>query len=662
MPNLAPDWSRSFIWRLCPPDTETATEDCARAIAAVQNLLDNSIRSVVITSGFIGCDTGTSSWDGSWPYWNRATYRVKSDWQVLADFMTAMRDKYDAWISFHTNITDVNVGLAHYPEMRAFFERMVAHRCCYTREVTGCGGPYLGEAAVPDHIPVETAKMPYVPAGDASDIFAIVDYQRFWDSGLAREMLDAFFAHLPYAPPVLYVDVLSLTGNNCNVGYPDGQLGGSAATQAAGRKAILDHIRSKGTEPGGEGPGDWTAYNWNHGGLSTNDYRRIQSGYSQGCCTWRGEEPMHVYGNQGAYSLDLTGKLLNRAIQFATAADGGALMTGFGGTGAPKLPYQPLEEWRTLPQVIEGFYLTVIQELYHIGKGNTRRPGGPGLEREDEHRGRLRIDSYTLRHNDGFAVQLAARDGHNTGPLQLVPQARAAHDRVVAGLELALSGSNTVTVSVPRDGTYTLIVRYFSDQGGTAELWINDAFHSELDFPATVVDVYPGDLAVKLTLTRGTHQLTLRKGCIHASWSDGTQARWDRYGFKAWNGEVVFGIGYDRMWPDTWSGQRKIYFYSKDGCARTWTLPEEWADITKATLYSLTAGGRTDPQPVTVIGRRATVRLAAGIPYVLIQAGDTTNPDEQIPAVFGVPALAGAGEMKDRLKAVHQTVGRSGKE
>ena len=259
-------------------------------------------------------------------------------------------------------------------------------------------------------------------------------------------------------------------------------------------------------------------------------------------------------------------------------------------------------------------------------------------------------------------MQLAAKDGHNTGPLQLVPQERAAHDRVVAGLELSLSGSNTVTVAVPRDGTYTLIVRYFSGQGGTAELWVNDAFHSELDFPATVVDVYPGDLAVTLTLTRGVQRLTLCKGCIHASWSDGTQARWDRHGFKAWNGEVVFGIGYDRMWPDTWSGQRKIYFYSKDGCERDWTLPEEWADITKATLYSLTAGGRTDPQPVTVIGRRATVRLAAGIPYVLIQAGSPPNPDEQVPAVFAVPALAGAGEMKDRLKAVHQTVGRSGKE
>ena len=619
MSNQAPNWAKSFIWRLCAPDSETATEPCATAIAAVQNLLDNSIRSVVITSGFIGCDTGACNWDGSWPYWNRATYRVKSDWKVLADFMTAMRDQHNAWISFHTNITDVNVGLAHYPEMRAFFEKLLEHRACYSRDVGGCGGPYLGEAYVPDHIPVEKAKMPYVQAGDAADIFAVVDYQRFWNSGLAREMIDEFFAHLPYPPPVLYVDVLSLAGNNCNVGFPDGELGGSAATQAAGRDAILNHIRSKGCVPGGEGPGDWTDYNWNHGGMSSNDYSRIQSGYNQGAAFFRGEEPMQVYGNQGAYSLDLSGKLLNREIQFEIAANGGAVMTSLGTVSAKKLPYQPLEEWRTLSQVIEGFYLTVIQELYHIGKGNTRLPGGSGCEREDEHRGRLRIENFTVRHHGStFVAQLPAKDGHNVGPLKLVPQDRATNGLVVEGLDQSMGGSNTVTVDVPSDGTYSLIVRYFSVKGGTAELWLDDTFHSELDFPATVVDVFAGDLAVKLTLTRGSHRLTLRKGCIHASWSDGTQARWDRHGFKAWNGGVIFGIGYDRMWPDTWSGQKKIHFFSKDGCTRTWTLPEDWATATEATLYALSAKGRGTPLPVKVMGRSVTITLEAGIPYVLV--------------------------------------------
>ncbi len=619
MTNAAPAWATSFIWRLCPPDTGDAVTESASAIAAVQHLLDDSVRSIVITSGFIGCDTGRCSWDGSWPYWDRVTYRVNHDWQALAAFMSAMRDEHDAWISFHTNITDVNVGLAHYPEMRTFFARMREQECYYTREVLNCGGPYRGEAYIPAEIPVDRATMPYVDAGDASDIFAVVNYQRFWESGLAREMLDAFFAHLPYAPPVLYVDVLSLAGNNCNVGYPDGALGGSAATQEAGRTAIIDYIRTKGSEPGGEGPGEHTVYNWNHGGLSTNDYGRIQSGYAQGACAWRGEEPMHVYGNQGAYSLDLSGMQLRQEAHFESADNGGVVMTGFSTATAVQPTYRPLDEWRTLPQVIEGFYLTTIQELYHVGKGNVRLPGGADCAREDEHRGRVKLDSYTVRNAArSFVVELPAKDGVNTGPLTVVAQERAAHGQVVAGLDLAMDGSNTVMVAIPADGDYTLIVRYFSAPGGTAELWVDDVYHREVAFPATLVDAYAGDVAIPLTLTRGAHRLTLRKGCIHASWSDGTQARWDRHGFKAWNGDVLFGIGYDRMWPDSWSGQRKVYFYSKDGCARTWTLPEEWADTATATLYPLTPDGRGAPHPISVTGRQVTVTLAAGTPYVLV--------------------------------------------
>ena len=622
MPNNAPAWSTYFIWRLAPPDKANAQEECARAIRAVHNLLDNSVRSNVIVSGLIGCDSGACSWDGSWPFWNRVTYRINHDWQTLADFMLAMRDQHDACISFHTNLTDVNTGLAYYPEMRAFFARMREHGCYYTRKVANCGGPYAGEAFVPEHIPVETATMPYVTAGDPSDIFAIVNYQRFWESGLAREMLDEFFAHLPYPPPVLYVDVLSLTGNNCNVGYPDGVLGGSSATQFAGRQQILDYIRSKGSEPGGEGPGDSTAYNWNHGGLSANDYSRIQSGYAQGCCMWRGEEPMHVYGNQGAYSADLTGALLNQDLRFEMAANGGALMTSLGGASTRTARYQPLEEWRTVPRVIEGFYLTVIQELYHIGKGNVRLPGGPGTEREDEHRGRAKIESVTVRQHPGaFTETLLARDGQLTGCLRVVEQPGAETGQVVEGLQQAMHNRLTVETTVPSDGDYTVIIRYFSPRGGTAELWLDDNYIREIDFPATLLEPYAGDVAVTLPLTRGRHGLALQKGCIHARWSDGTQARWDRHGFKAWNGEVVFGVGYDRMWPDSWSGQRKIYFYSKDGCARRWRLPDDWAQVTQATGYALSAEGRETPHPLPVTDGHVEFTQAPGTPYVLLPTG-----------------------------------------
>jgi len=33
------------------------------------------------------------------------------------------------------------------------------------------------------------------------------------------------------------------------------------------------------------------------------------------------------------------------------------------------------------------------------------------------------------------------------------------------------------------------------------------------------------------------------------------------------------------MWPDTWSGEKKIYFYSWYGTASKWKLPENWADV-----------------------------------------------------------------------------------
>ncbi len=502
MPNNTAKWSKYFIWRLCASDNDDAVEECAQAIKSVNNLLDKTVVSNVITSGFIGCDTGACNWDGSWPYWNRATFRLNKDWGKLADFMLKMRDKSNAYISFHTNITDVNVGLSHYPEMREFFEKMRKNECYYSRKIVNCGGPYEGEAFIPDHIPVEKATMPYVPAGDAADVFAIVNYQKFWDCGLAREMIDEFFNHLPYPPPVLYVDVLSLAGNNCNVGYPDGELGGSAATQFDGREKILNYLRSKGSEPGGEGPGDFTTYNWNHGGLSLNDYSRIQSGYCQGNSTWRGEEPMHVYGNQGAYSLDLSEKLLNSNLKFELAANGGALMTEISaGDNIPKLPYQPLEEWRTLPQVIEGFYLTVIQELYHIGKGNTRMPGGASNKREDEHRGRVKIESYTIHDRAaGFTIQVLAKDGSNTGVAKVIDQPWSSCGQVVSNLHESMDSSNIVEITVPENNEYSLIIRYYSPLGGTAELWIDDMYASEIDFPATVIEQYAGDKAISINL------------------------------------------------------------------------------------------------------------------------------------------------------------------
>ena len=66
-------------------------------------------------------------------------------------------------------------------------------------------------------------------------------------------------------------------------------------------------------------------------------------------------------------------------------------------------------------------------------------------------------------------------------------------------------------------------------------------------------------------------------------WSDGTEAVWETPSlgkvFRVSNGDVIFADDYDRMWPDTWSGRKKIYFFSWDGTDRTWKLPADWAAV-----------------------------------------------------------------------------------
>ena len=72
------------------------------------------------------------------------------------------------------------------------------------------------------------------------------------------------------------------------------------------------------------------AYNWNLGGMSANDYSRIETGWAQGCMAWRGAEWQHVHGNQGAYSLDIGVDLLsNNAVNFISALITMAVVYGY---------------------------------------------------------------------------------------------------------------------------------------------------------------------------------------------------------------------------------------------------------------------------------------------------------------------------------------------
>ncbi len=615
MTSLAPEFiNGTFVWRVVVPDDPRGLERTAEAITAVQNLLDRTVRSCVITNGFIGLDDVFPNWDGTWPYWSRATYRADHSWSKISDFMVAMRDEHNAWISFHTNLTDVNVGLREHPEMADFFDRLQAADAIYTRDGYGCGIPFKGPAYVPRTIPTDTAKMDYVEPGDAADIFAIVNYEKFWQSGLAQELIDGFYDHLPYPPLMLYCDVLTTTGSNLTAGLPDGLLGGSEQTQVAGRESILEYIRSKGSEPGGESPSWWTRYNWNHGGMSLNDYSRIETGYAQGARAYRGAEWQHVYGNQGAYSLDIEGALRAKDMAFAPAVGGGVVSTG--GESAAS---SETAEWRTTEQVIEGFYLTAIQELFHIGCGNTRLPGGANIARLDEHRGRLLPDRVDVHGRTGQWLSGAQfSDGEIVAPCIAIPHPQATNGLVIDSLGESLAGSCSVTVDVDVAGPGHIVVRYSSVDGGTAEVELNGVTLGEIEFPATATPAIFGDLAIPVELVAGTNVVTLSKGSIHTAWSDGTQARWDRDGFRAWNDDVEYGRGYDRMWPDSWSGEEKIYFYSRDGMNRAWRLPAQWRDRSTVRLITLGATGRQAEITLGIVDGAVTVPLGAGVPGVLL--------------------------------------------
>ena len=128
--------------------------------------------------------------------------------------------------------------------------------------------------------------------------------------------------------------------------------------------------------------------------------------------------------------------------------------------------------------------------------------------------------------------------------------------------------------------------------------------------------------AGKIELHKGENTIRFDSGAIHASWSDGSRAEWTTpslaTGFKAWKGDVVFAEGYDRMWPDTWSGQKKIYFFSWDGTRRAWKLPSDWGTPGRATLYPLTPDGRGQGVHLEIKDRTITPSLLPQVPYILV--------------------------------------------
>ncbi|HUU91562.1 MAG TPA: hypothetical protein VM238_10155 [Phycisphaerae bacterium] len=612
--SLAPAWARgTFIWKLCLADRADSLVEGTKTIAAVANRLDHAVEHIVILSGAIGADEGRLPWDGIWPYWQRLTWRIGGGWEELARFMVAMRDQHRAHISFHVNCTDVNAGLRLYPETCAFFARLVEAKAIYARPQGFNAQPWFGLPYIPQTI----------PEGDASDIFAMVNYQRFWDSGLAREQIDGLFGRLPYLPPLLYVDVLGPLGWCIHPGYPDGELGGSKASQMAGIRAIVKYIRDCGSEVAGESPDRLIEhdhppirYSWSHGGLSRNDYGQIGSGFGMGACVRRGGKPMHVYGNQGGYHLqcgESVPDLIKRGWE--PMADDGKAVTGAFVDPLRSPQVDGLREWGAVDDLVRQFHLTVAPELYHIGCGAERLPGGPTWDRLDAVEGRARLDALTVRLPDGNLRVLEAESARLLGSARVVADAWASGGQTVTDVDAALGNGVEFALDLP--APCTAYIRYASVGGAVLGVGVGDEPMRRVELPDTGNWSHYGDHP--LALPAGARRLRLVRERIFARWSDGVAAEWTLDGgFRAWHDEVTLGRDGDRFCPDTWSGERRILLYSEHGCDRAWKLPADWGEVPRATLYPLTPDGRGKAVPLAITDRTISPALLPQVPYILV--------------------------------------------
>ncbi len=621
--NKAPAWVRkgAYVFRVSTPDERNVLPRIKEGAGFVSGLLDGSVTQIMILNGIIGHDhPGPWNWDGSWPYWNRPSFRAGNDWKTLAEFMTATKAEHNALMSFHLNITDVNTGLGDYPETRAFFQKLVDAQAIYRRDLNKATGKRDLE---PPYVPREIA--PYITkdgAGqpDPVNIFALVNYKRFWESGLAREMFDTFYGHLPYAPPLLYLDVFNLAGGNFSTGYPDGLLGGSEKSQLEGAISIIEYLRSKGSDLATEGDrpifGNRAGFVWLHGqGYSADDYSVISGGHFQLAAH-------HVFGNNGSFNVSpiaLTPEGLERArAHYAALLQGKPATRKVAGAADYHIAWRAgVKDEFDIPgtgdpfrgdwvDLVNNFYLATIQELYHIGLGNTRA--------RVMHSGGVHLGTYTLTNAaSGKAITVSVPDFVTTW------QGEGARK---AG-QIMLETPIVTKVTVPEDGKYTLTVKHKAPGRGGANLniYLNDTLQQSLTgIPSTSNDDWANLNGGTLELKKGENRIAFDIGIIRAIWTDGTVAEWKTpylgKGFSVKKGDLTFAEEYDRMWPDTWSGGRKIYFFSWDGARRAWRLPPEWAEKKELTLYPLTPAGRGKGIRISVKDGSVSPVLLPQVPYV----------------------------------------------
>ncbi len=628
-----PFWAEKGVlaYRVFTPDSADTLTYAEEGIHIVSNLLDDSVPQIAFFTGIIGHDhPGSWNWDGLWPYWNRVTFRAGS-WENLSGFMARTRKNSNASISFHLNLTDVNIGLRDYPESRDFFKELVDTKSIYRRDWDKELNQRTDTPYVPQEIDAYITKMDERGEPDSVPIFALVNYKNFWDSGLAKKMIDEFYSHLPYSPPFLYLDVLNLSGGNFSTGFPDGPLGGSEQTQTEGVIALVDYLREKGTDTGTEGDrrflgkrpnGEQRAgYVWYHGlGYSNDDYSVISGGNKIS------QVGHHVNGNPGAFAVAPV-SMTKEGVQ-TVASHYDALLAGrpgvktVAGLETCHITKRPnggevdefdvqgangdtfRGDWADL---VNYFYLATIQENFHIGNRSVR-------QRFDTS-GRLHLGTYTVSGPGGEQTVLV--------PDFVTGWTKAG---AVKARRLMLEYPIDTTVTVSKSGLYSLKVNCL--QGGRAALlqlgiYVNGKHlrtFDKLDVPENgVLTVDAGQVELK----EGENTIAFDSGSVRATWSDGTVAEWTtpylNKGFKAWNGDVVFAYDYDRMWPDTWSGQKKIYFFSWDGTARTWKLPLEWRNKKQVKLYPLTPDGRGKAVTLQIQDGSVAPKLLPQVPYILTE-------------------------------------------
>jgi len=152
------------------------------------------------------------------------------------------------------------------------------------------------------------------------------------------------------------------------------------------------------------------------------------------------------------------------------------------------------------------------------------------------------------------------------------------------------------------------------------------------DYNAALANIFTNNLPTKWLQN---FQITdWKSGEI--DFTGGVKTTMDGTNPEIWQNGVLLRDGSDEFLPYDPTTDAKIYAYSGDGKARTWTLPTTWDGQKSVTLYRLTQTGKADPVKLTVnAAHQVTLNLKANTPYVVYPSGALLKPA----SVDGTPEL-----------------------